>query len=67
MGIMANQRTTIHVPEDTLEKLDAWAERIQRSRNWLVVHAIEAYIEDNKTLDRELVELRKYAQKAGKK
>lgn len=47
---MANKVTTIHIPEETIKRLDAWAKRIDRSRNWLISEAIEAYMEADEKL-----------------
>ena len=60
---MANKVTTIHVPAETLEILDAWAERIDRSRNWIINEAIDAAIADEEVIEKHHPELKK----AGKK
>ena len=57
---MANKVTTVYVPEETIERLDEWAKRIERSRNWLIAKAIDAYLEADAKLTKEF-------QKAGKR
>jgi predicted transcriptional regulator len=36
---------TAHVPVDLAEQVDAYAERLERSRGWIVKQALSAWIE----------------------
>lgn len=56
---MAKRIITVHIEDDTLKKLDQWAERADRSRNWLINNLILAALEDDAILTAEF-------QKAGK-
>jgi predicted transcriptional regulator len=38
-------RMSVSVPTETQEKLDALAESLERSRNWVVNQAIDQYLE----------------------
>lgn len=57
---MANKVTTIHISEEIIKRLDEWAKRIDRSRNWLITEAIEAYLEADANLTEQF-------KKAGKR
>lgn len=42
---MASKTVSVRLKPDTLEKLDGLAAATQRSRAWLMTHAIERYVE----------------------
>jgi len=42
---MASKTVSVRLKSETLEKLGAMAEAMQRPRAWLMAHAIERYIE----------------------
>ena len=41
---MATRVVTAHIPDQLARKLDSLAERLERSRGWLVKEAIEGYL-----------------------
>jgi predicted transcriptional regulator len=42
---MANRSYAIHTSEENIRRLDQHAERLDRSRNWLLNEALEMYLE----------------------
>ena len=45
--------TSITIKDDSAKRLDALAERVDRSRSWLANEAIEAYLDHQEWMDRE--------------
>lgn len=49
---MASQPVTAHLPVELVEQLDQYANRLERSRGWIVKEAIGAWIEREAERDR---------------
>ncbi len=49
---MSSQPVTAHLPTDLVQKLDRYAERMERSRGWIVREAVDAWIEREAMRDR---------------
>lgn len=49
---MPKRIITIHITDEALEQLDAWAERLDRSRNWLINEAIDVALADESIIER---------------
>jgi predicted transcriptional regulator len=41
---MRNRVVTAHIPDELARKLDSLAERLERSRGWVVKEALEGYL-----------------------
>lgn len=49
---MATQSVTAHLPVELVQKLDRYAERLERSRGWIVKEAVRDWIEGEAERDR---------------
>lgn len=49
---MATQPVTAHLPVDLVEQLDRFAERLERSRGWIVRQAVGDWIDREAERDR---------------
>lgn len=49
---MATRPVTAHLPNDLVEKLDQYADRMERSRGWVVKEAVGDWIEREEARDR---------------
>jgi predicted transcriptional regulator len=50
--IMTTRVVTAHIPVELAEKVDAWAERLERPRGWIVKKALAAWVEEEELRDR---------------
>jgi len=53
---MPSQPVTAHLPAELVEKLDQYAERLERSRGWIVRQAVDVWIDREATRDRLTLE-----------
>ena len=53
MKIQCMPSISITIKDNSAKRLDALAERVDRSRSWLANEAIEAYLEHQEWMDRE--------------
>jgi predicted transcriptional regulator len=51
-NLMASQPVTAHLPVELVQKLDQYAERLERSRGWIVKEAVGAWINREAERDR---------------
>lgn len=49
---MATRSVTAHLPVELVEKLDQYAERLERSRGWIVKEAVGDWVEREAERDR---------------
>lgn len=49
---MASQPITAHLPTDLVERLDQFADRLERSRGWIVKQAVGVWLEREAERDR---------------
>jgi predicted transcriptional regulator len=49
---MSTRVVTAHIPLELADKVDAWAERLERSRGWIVKKALAASTEAEDLRDR---------------
>jgi predicted transcriptional regulator len=49
---METRVVTAHIPLDLAEKVDAFAERLERPRGWIVKKALLAWVEEEELRDR---------------
>ena len=49
---MASQPVTAHLPAELVKQLDQYADRLERSRGWIVREAVGAWIDREETRDR---------------
>ncbi len=52
MANAANKVLTAHVPTAMAEKVDQVAERLERSRNWIIKQALGAWLEQEEERER---------------
>lgn len=52
MAHAANKVLTAHVPPAMAEKVDQMAERLERSRNWIIKQALGAWLEQEAERER---------------
>lgn len=50
--------TSVRMPDDLLERLDATAERLRRSKGWIINDAVREYLEREEMRARRLAETR---------
>ena len=50
--------TSVRMPDDLLERLDATAERLRRSKGWIINDAVREYLEREDVRARRLAETR---------
>jgi predicted transcriptional regulator len=51
-AMMQTRVVTAHIPLELADKMDALAERLDRSRGWIVKKALAAWIEEDELRDR---------------
>lgn len=49
---MASQPVTAHLPVELVQRLDEYADRLERSRGWIVKEAVGAWIDREMERDR---------------
>ena len=49
---MPSQPVTAHLPAELVEKLDQYADRLERSRGWIVKQAVDEWIDREATRDK---------------
>ncbi len=49
---MATQPVTAHLPVDLVQKIDEYAERLERSRGWIVKEAVGEWVDREAERDR---------------
>ena len=49
---MSTRVVTAHIPLELADRVDAWAERLERPRGWIVKKALVAWIEEEELRDR---------------